>query len=420
MPLWVGLGLVLLPLVALAQSELFSVTDLSPYAGMDAIDVGDWLGDFTYVDGTGSYWCVSVGGYGPAHTILLDEETTVTISFETYKTSGAAAPARLDWEEWNGSSWDNLETVEAATTTGVWLSDELVGTYPAGLYRASFTILDESCGGRIRSASAQAGGGSSIFPTPSGLPFLTGGTPGGYCYDCRPPAGFDIIGSLAYLACMLVNVASCYLWSWLMSIVNVGLGTFNLVVSLVNWLLATAQSFINFFASGLSGAIAWLLSIWDLFVGGLAALLMGVVNSIINSAFIQEIWSRYYYIQFAFEVAKLIAELIVGLIRSLMIAMAFVIDLIIDFANALVGITDVDAIDLNEVIGYDGDEYGEITDSGWNLAKVIVFTLWGLGAFDNMVASTGLQYIQLPIMAVLTLGVVLWTIRRFQVTPAAS
>lgn len=420
LPLLLGLGLVLLPVAALAQEQLFSVTDLSSYPGEDATDVGDWLGSFAYVDGTGSYWCTSVGGYGPQHTILLDEETTILITFESYKGSALAGPARLEWQEWNGADWDTLESVEADDVEGVWTPSELQVTYDAGLYRAAFTINDESCDGRIRSTSATTDPGSSVIPTLGGLPFLTGGTPGGYCYDCNAPGGFDLVGWLAYLACMIVNVASCHIWSWLMAIVNVGIGQVNLFISFINWMLASSQNVLNFFASSLVAAVGWVLSLWTLFVDGLAGLLMGIVNSVINSDFIQSIWSRYYYLAAALEVARILGQMLLTMIQNFLTAVAFIINLIFDFVNILINATDAEPIDLNEIMGYEGDGYGEITDPGWNIAKVIVFTLWGLGAFDNMMASSGLQYIQYPLLAVLTLGVVLWTIRQFHVFAPAS
>lgn len=235
----------------------------------------------------------------------------------------------------------------------------------------------------------------------------TGGTGGGLCYQCLLPTGISPAAWLGWLGCLLVNLFSCHLWSWLLMIVNAVLGVYGWLLAFLAWLPLTVQAILDWTAATAGAVLLWWWTLIGGIVGGLAELGRQLVIRLLESDLVQLVAGSVTWLSVIWELLQTLVAVIVGYIGDLAAAVADWLGMIWELIIAVRDAFAADAYVFDDVLPGGSGLY----DSGITPAKITAVVLAGFVVGDELFAEpifAALMYLMIGIVA---FRVVMWTVR---------
>lgn len=282
------------------------------------------------------------------------------------------------------------------------------------------------------------------------------------CWQCIRPVNWLSFGEwISWLFCHIRNLFFCHLYHWLLMINNWVVGIFSNLLSFLqwlpgafngfsgfaaqmwNWLLSwiagrwnNVVDFVNWLPSAVNWVGAWLANIWNAaweWIGGLwGRITTGFVNylrllfvNLLNSSLVQTVYQFILGLGYAWDFFMGMVQFFINTARNLFLALVQVVVLFWDLVNAIRlaffttayewDFMDLDISQVSREAAME-DMQSRSPESGfWTDTQIMYIFLLGVATGDSILGYFGMGYIQWLIIGAMAFGLVLWTLRKWDV-----
>lgn len=324
-------------------------------------------------------------------------------------TDGTASAAALsldgiDCDDWN-SQWDVTYDANADMWLAVYAGHAQVTAYSFTL--DEFAFISESEPPPPGPEPPPPPDPEDIFNDGGTIVPITSGLPGGVCYTCNQPTTINPFAWIAWLGCLLVNLFSCWLYVWLLGIVNSVLGVVNNFLSFAYWFALVYQVVLSWFGDTINAVLGWFGGQVTAFANGLTGLGFGLIQNLLNSPFIQAVWAAAGWLSMVWSVVQAFINQILLLIGDLFNGLIDLIELIWTLITSLQDAFSTPAYAFDDLV----PSGGSLTDDGINNTKIGALLATGLMMGDVVFAEPALQVILNIVIGGIAFGIILWTIK---------
>ncbi|RMH01284.1 MAG: hypothetical protein D6706_02075 [Chloroflexi bacterium] len=347
---------------------------------------------------------------------------------------------------------DTWTLITGTHTTGggsAWLQLDFGGLGPLATLQVDNVIaypVDENgepiCDPSFYEPYNPAVDGAPPVPVPTGdggsIPVPIGGAAGAVCYSCPIPTNMLSIGGwIGYLACIIKNLFSCSLRSWLFNIVNVVYGVWRIVLTMINWLPGMVQIFANWLLSLAAGLVSWwwgwlsdLITWWyslvtnswglfgrfvSMFWAAQVDIFRQLVINFLQSDFAQAIWRSLYWGRALWQAALILIETFLQSLWDMYQGIIEFVDFLVTVFGRIRDAFASPAIEISIVTDegqtVSGLAPAELYASGANATKILWLFLSAISALDYLIGDFNLQIVLAAAVGVLAIGLIFWTMK---------
>lgn len=244
------------------------------------------------------------------------------------------------------------------------------------------------------------------------------------CWDCQRPTSLIQIGEwIAWLLCQIRNLFFCHLYQWILVTANWITGLYQNIVLFFQWIPTVMQNALSWLGNVWDTGIGWINEVWGRVVTGFTNWLRVLVQNILNSSFVQAVFNFVAGVSYVWDLFVSLIELFLDMLQAIYNGILDLISLVINLVLAVREALLAEAYDWDFLPGFSGETEVEISreaaiaDEGgatWSETQAIYIFLMALGAGDAVLAEFGIQYIQFLIIGAISIGLIWWTLRKWE------
>jgi hypothetical protein len=264
-----------------------------------------------------------------------------------------------------------------------------------------------------------------IIPNPGGGGINPPGNSWGgrTCYQCSIPKGTNLGHWIAYLACVIVNLFTCSVYTWFNNIWNAVIGVYGWLVALITWLGLVTQQIYTWVGGIIMDATNFVFGWWQNvanYIGQLPGLLL---EWFMNTQLVQSVWRFVSFVALVWSAARLVAAGVVDSIRNLFNAVVYIMELFIELIQAMRAAWSADPYELDIIPGHGANTPGggpaplapdQLAADGINTTKIYWILLMAMVAFDSILAPLGIVYVQWVAIGLISIGLIAWTLNKWR------
>lgn len=255
------------------------------------------------------------------------------------------------------------------------------------------------------------------------------------CWDCQRPTSFLELGRwISWLVCQVRNLFFCHLYHWLLSLGNLVLGVFGNVFSFLNWLAGlpnTAlawlggfwQDAIDWMGGAWQSIWTWVGNVWSTLVTGIRTFFHSLLQRLLDTPLVQFLYGVLSRLELILEFGAAAFAWFINALQTLGRGIISLIELVVDLFQSVIQAFIDPEYDWSLVPGANPDGGflpGDLGGDGPSPQKVLWLILLGLGTLDASIGDLGVSSLQYVPIGLLSIGLVLWTLKKWEfILPAA-
>lgn len=255
------------------------------------------------------------------------------------------------------------------------------------------------------------------------------------CWDCQRPTSLLELGRwISWLVCQVRNLFFCHLYHWLLALGNLVLGVFGNVFSFLNWLAGlpnTAlawlggfwQDAINWVGGAWQNIWAWVGNVWSTLATGIRTFFHSLLQRLLDTPLVQFLYGVLSRLELILEFGAAAFTWFINALQTLGRGIISLIELVIDLFQSVIQAFIDPEYDWSLVPGANPDGGflpGDLGGDGPSPQKVLWLILLGLGTLDASIGDLGVSSLQYVPIGLLSIGLVLWTLKKWEfILPAA-
>lgn len=260
------------------------------------------------------------------------------------------------------------------------------------------------------------------------------------CWDCDVTLAIAILnplnfgGWINWLACQLRNLFFCHLYNWILALANLIYGLFNNLFSFLGWLAGLPNLALSWLGGIWQDAItwvggawqtiwAWFGNVWSNLALGIRVFFHSLVQAFLNTPIVQFLYGVLSRIELILEFGAALFDWFVDMLQTVAEGMIAFVLLLVDLALAVTQAFINPAYDWTLIPGANPDGGflpGDLGGDGATPQKILWLIILGMATIDASLGDLNIAAVQYPIIGLMAIGLVLWTLKKWEfILPAA-